>query len=131
MRLLDCRDQYAAIEPHDDRTYLVLATDMTVKFRWGGGNQAPWSALEPMLQRKLPGGFHEGLGDVSVGADAGVQVDARCGGDEAAAWFARELVARNMVPPSAPVTLVYPDGRDRALGTAGDLAASTSWKMAA
>lgn len=115
MRIVDLRDRRVPVEAEPDRTYVALADDATYLFRWGAGNLAPWSEVESFLLGRLPGGFHSGLGDLSVGG-ADVVVDGRAGDGDAHAWLCSRLLERNVVPASAPVSVVYPSGYIEELG---------------
>jgi hypothetical protein len=126
MRLIDLRNDAVPTPgddgtPGEDRSYLVLAADTTYRFRHGQGNRIPWRDLEPLLESRLPGGFHEALGDVSLGL-GDVSVDARCG-DEGIAWICRQLVARQIVSPSVPVSVQHLDGHEEQIGAVGRAAA--------
>jgi hypothetical protein len=126
MRVIDVRDPAAMVgvgpdegRCDDDRYSLILAADSSIKFRLDSGNLFPWSQLGPKLKARLPGNGHEQLHDVSVGiADA--EIDARCG-DDGVRWICEQLVARNLLPPSAPVTLLHVSGQAEPLGALGEV----------
>lgn len=115
MRMIDFRDRRVPSENEPERSYVALADDVTYLFRWGPGNLVPWSELEAFLLGKLPGGFHAGLGDVSIG-EADVVIDGRSGDGDAHAWLCSRLMERHIVPSSAPVTVAYPSGYREELG---------------
>lgn len=130
MRLIDLRDAnlplpYAAGGQDEDRTdeersNLVLAPDATFRFRLDDGNKIPWSALESMLEARLPHNGHDHLHDVSLGA-SDVCIDGRCG-EDAVRWICDEILARRIVAPSIPVTVQYPGGYEERLGAIGEAA---------
>lgn len=118
MRTIDFRDRRVPSEHEPERTYVALADDATYLFRFGAGNLVPWDELEPFLLGRLPGGFHAGLGDLSVGA-ADVVVDGRAGDGDAHAWLCSRLMDRGILSPSVPVTVAYPSGYREELGPLG------------
>ena len=126
MRMIDCRSREPSIDADESarRTNVVLGEEFTCLFHDGVGNhRTTWRELEPMLFRALPGGFHGSIGDISVGDQQDVELRVSRDEPDAAAWFCRELVARRIVPESAPVTAVFPDGEEY-LGPADQVANS-------
>lgn len=123
MRQFDFRDAQATLDS-EDRTYVVLATDTTYLFRWDLGNRTPWIETSNYLKSRLPGGFHQGISDVSLG-QSDVCIDSRCG-DEAVIWISNELVRRGVVQPSMPVVMVHEDGHEQDLGPVGGVVTARS-----
>ena len=113
---VDFRSPYHLVSDQDDdqvcdgRTYVLLQATKTVRFHWGEANWVPWTQLMPTLEAKLPVGMQRGLGDVSIGLNADVLIDAQ-GDEEAVSWICQQLLNREVVQPGAPVSTVEPSGR--------------------
>ena len=133
MRLIDLRD--TSQPPHqaaagsddegsfgEDRSYLVLASDVTYRFQLDGGNKLPWDRLSAELTARLPGNGHDYLHDVSVGM-SDILIDARIPRDSVQ-WICREILARELLPPSAPVCLQHVDGHEERIGVLGKVVAA-------
>ncbi|MFC4236550.1 hypothetical protein ACFOY8_15195 [Thalassospira xianhensis] len=120
MKTIDVRD-YEAQSLYDGlRTFVVLGVDASILFFWGEGNKIPWRNLKPQLDFMLPGGFHCSIDNILLDSPE-VVLNLQRGEDGDASLFVKELLDRDLILSTAPVTAHYGNGDMEYLGQAGTI----------